>query len=283
MQGASRAAYAEASERFEREATDLDVAQLELVFDEFHALVGLLDTEPALRRSLSDPALPTPAKVALARALLDSRLSGPALRALEGVLAGRWSRSGDLPDALDGIASAAAFVVAERAGSLDEVEDQLFRFGRIIDGQPTLWAALSDPQLPVERKRELVGALLNGKVAAVTLRLVDAAVRQPRGRAVDEAIEELARRAAARQSRLIAEVRVAVALTEAERERLSNRLVAMFGHGIHLQLELDPAVLGGFLVRVGGEVIDATVASRLAGAARRLGGWPGADNREAPR
>ncbi|MHB2023964.1 MAG: F0F1 ATP synthase subunit delta [Mycobacteriales bacterium] len=272
MQGLSRVSLAAASERFEAEAGELDDAQLDQIFDEFHALVALLDGEPALRRSLSDPALPAPAKVNLARALFGSRLSAPGLRIFEAVLAGRWSRSADLSDAVAGLASSAAFLVAERAGALDEVEDQLFRFGRIIDAQSDLWAALSNPQLPVARKRDLVRSLLEGKVASTTLRLVDAVVRQPRGRPVDEAVEELARLAAARQSRLIAEVRVAVALTEDEQRRLAQRLADIYDHPVHLQIEIDPDVIGGFLVSVGGEVIDATVASRLAGAARRLAG-----------
>lgn len=270
MQGASRTAFEQATAAFDELAGPLDDAGLSRLFDELSSVVALLDGEPALRRSLSDPALDAEAKVGLARSLLESRVSGPTLEVVSAAAQGRWSRSRDLADALEELAAAAAFVLAERSESLDEVEDQLFRFGRILDAQPGLWSALSDPELPAERKRALVHALLEEKVAPVTLRLVEDVVTRPRGRMVDEALEELARMAAARQSRLIAEVRVAVPLTADERDTIAGRLTAMYGQGVHLQVEIDPGVVGGLLIRVRGEVIDATVATRLAEATRRI-------------
>jgi F-type H+-transporting ATPase subunit delta len=72
------------------------------------------------------------------------------------------------------------------------------------------------------------------------------------------------------RERLIAVVRVAIPLSESERERLAAALSAAFGHGIRLDVLIDPGVLGGISVRIGDEFIDGSVASRLAALRREL-------------
>ncbi|HVA62050.1 MAG TPA: F0F1 ATP synthase subunit delta [Mycobacteriales bacterium] len=270
MQGASRASLAVGRRRLDALGTELAEDALMGLADDLFAAVRLLDGEHGLRRTLSDPGLPGEAKQNVIAQLLGSQMSPAAVGVVQALAAGRWSRSVDLVDSIERLAVEALFARAERAGSLDEVEDQLFRFGRIVDREPALWAALADPTLPTENKLELVHALLAGKVTPVSLRLIDSVVRQPRGRAVDEAVAELARLAAERQSRYIADVHATVELTEAERARLTDRLGAMFDHDVRLQVSIDPALVGGIVIRVGDEVIDGSVATRLSQALRGL-------------
>ena len=104
--------------------------------------------------------------------------------------------------------------MAEQVDILDEVEDELFRFGRILDREPTLRSALTDPSLPDDRKTELLEALLGDRVQDATLVLVREVVLRPRGRTIDRGLEEYGRLAAARRERLVAQVRTAVPLTE---------------------------------------------------------------------
>ena len=111
-----------------------------------------------------------------------------------------------------------------RPAQLDDLEDELFRFGRVVNGAPDLRIALSNPFFPAERKRELLDALLGGKVTEPTLRLVTQAAVQARGRSLDASLDEYARLAAERRERLVAEVHVAIALTAAQRRRLAAAL-----------------------------------------------------------
>ncbi|HYU15703.1 MAG TPA: ATP synthase F1 subunit delta, partial [Candidatus Acidoferrum sp.] len=85
-------------------------------------------------------------------------------------------------------------------------------------------------------------------------------------------IEELARVAAARRNRAVAEVRTAVPLSDEQRERLSAALSKATGKTVELKVLVDPAVIGGVLARVGDQVIDGTVRRRLELARERLGG-----------
>ena len=63
---------------------------------------------------------------------------------------------------------------------------------------------------------------------------------------------------------------MAIALTDQQRSRLAAALAAAYGHQVHLNVVLDPRVAGGMTVRVGDELIDGSVATRLAEAGRRL-------------
>ena len=182
----------------------------------------------------------------------------------------RWSRPTDLVEAVETLARAAAFGVAEKDGSLDRVEDELFRFGRIIDREPELARLLSDESTPAEKRIGLLRDVLGEKVAPVTAMLLEQAVRTPRSRNLDVAAEQLSELAAARRDRYVAHVRTPVRLTAEQEQRLTDSLSRLYGRPISVQAELDPDLLGGLVVRVGGELIDGSVAGRLAAARRSL-------------
>jgi F-type H+-transporting ATPase subunit delta len=167
------------------------------------------------------------------------------------------------------------FEIARAEGTIDEVEDELFRFERIIDGEPRLRAALTDRNLPADRKRDLVHRLLDGKAAAVTVSLVERAVLFPRGRTIERVLEEFTAFAAQRRSRLIARVTSAIPLTEEQQDRLSDALAREFGHEVRLQMVVEPELVGGITVRVGDELLDASVLRQLGTARRHLTGRSG--------
>jgi F-type H+-transporting ATPase subunit delta len=162
------------------------------------------------------------------------------------------------------------FLVAEAGGELDEVEDELFRFARVLAREPELRAVLTDRGLDVERKQALIDGLLDGKVKTGTKRIVQALVINPRGRTLEDGLEEYARLAADVRSRTLATVTTAVPLDEGQRQRLASSLAAQLGREVQLQVEVDPQVVGGVVVRIGDELIDGSTRNRLAEARRHL-------------
>jgi F-type H+-transporting ATPase subunit delta len=269
VRGASRASFGQARDTLTRLVTD-DSGVAATVGDELFAVTGLLDHEPALRRALADPTSPVRARTGLVRELFGERLSAATLGLLSGMAADRWSVPRDLPDAAEQLAVMATAAAAEGAGELDDVEDELFRFGRIDAAEPDLHAALTSALLPDDRKRELLNALLEAKVTQASLRLITQVTLHPRGRSLEANLANYARLVAAWRERLIATVRVATALTEGQRERLTAALAAIYGHGIQLNVVLDPEVVGGVSVQIGDELIDGTLSSRLAALRQRL-------------
>ena len=276
MQGVSRASLAAVREQLDSLLTGgskKDAAAQRTVAEELFSVVGLLEANPRLRRMLSDPAVQGDRRASLAADVLgSSSLSAPTTEIVEALVRASWSGPADLVDAADQMAAQALFAGAEHADALDEVEDELFRFGRILDREPALRSALTDPSLPAERKTELLDALLDDRVQDATRVLVRELALHPRGRTIDRGLEEYSRVAAARRERLVARVRTAVPLTDAQLTRLASTLADRLGHHVHLNVELDPDLIGGVTVRVGDVLFDGSISHRLALARRVMTG-----------
>jgi F-type H+-transporting ATPase subunit delta len=269
MQGASRKSLSGLRDRL---PTDGDLAQLS---EQLYAVVTLLTSQGSLRRALADPAAADLAKVVVVDRLFESRLEPAALEIVRAAARSRWSQPRDLLDSLEELAVDAALGAAEAAGQLDEVEDELFRFERILNAEPTLRTALTNRNLDDDTKRGLLHTLLDGKVTDVTFVLLQRAVLEPRGRTIEHALRDLSALAAQRRDRLIAHVTSATDLTADELTGLAEALGRAFDYDVRLQVVIDPSLIGGLTVRIGDELIDASVARQLDEARRRLTGRSG--------
>jgi F-type H+-transporting ATPase subunit delta len=271
LQPASRESLASAEARLDSYAGGrVKAADLERLGDELFAVTRLLVEQRSLRRLLSDPSSPEAARTGLLARLLGEQVAAPTLDTAKGLVASRWSQSGDLVAAFEAIARQALLAAADKNRKLDDVEDELFRFGRVLDREPRLAALLADTTAPADGRIALLDQLVGGKVSPVTAALLRHTVRLPRGRHLDVVCEELSELAAARRDRSVARVTTSVVLTAEQEQKLVDTLSRIYGRAISLQVELDPNLLGGLVVQVGGEVIDGSVASKLAAARRAL-------------
>jgi F-type H+-transporting ATPase subunit delta len=268
MRGVSRASLAGVEERLEPLTADSQVAAT--LAEELFSVAGLLATQPVLRRALGDPGSKPSARSQLATSLLTGKVAPETTEVVADVAAAPWASPSDLTDAVEQLAVQALLAAAEHDGHLDDLEDELFRFGRIVASQPELRLAVTNPFVAAQVKRHLLTDLLGSKVTPEALRLIVEAAVSPLGRSLDLSLEEYARLAARRRERLVAEVHVAVALTVAQRRRLVAALSAAYGHQVHLNVVLDPRITGGMTVRIGDELVDGSVTTRLAEARRRL-------------
>jgi F-type H+-transporting ATPase subunit delta len=269
--GASREALAAARGRLDAltDSTSVDAAQLA---DELAAVTALLDREVSLRRVLTDPAQAGEAKAELVQRLIGGQVGGATADLVSGTVRSRWSRSRDLVDALEELANTADLTAAQKNGALDNVEDELFRFGRIVASNTELRAALTDRKASTSAKRELLRSLLGRRAEATTERLVTRLVTAPRGRSLEAGLESLSKLAADRRNRMVAVVTSAVPLSDAQKQRLGGVLAKLYGRQMHLNLDVDPTVLGGIRVQVGDEVINGSLADRIEDAGRRMAG-----------
>ena len=268
MLGASRTSLAQARTRLTE--LGLDAEQWGTLSDELLSVTALLVHELPLRRVLADSAVETQAKKALLENLLRDKVSGTTISFLAEVVGSRWSRQRDLVEALETLGVLASFEQAQADDQLDQVEDDLFRFGRILDDQTSLRDALSDRNQGDDAKRQLLAGLLEGKASPVTIRVVTAAATGTHRRTVAEALVQFSRLAAELRERLNARVTLAVPPTEAQLDRLAEELSQVYGKKIGLRVELDPQILGGLVIRVGDDVLDASIARRLDIARRSL-------------
>jgi F-type H+-transporting ATPase subunit delta len=164
---------------------------------------------------------------------------------------------------IDGYARA-LFEVARAEGTLDEVEDELFRFARTYESSDTLRDALTDEMVPAAMRQAVVEDLLgSGNATPTTVQLVSMVVGSGRGRDLPAIIDSLVQRASSSKNLEVAEVRVAVPLTDDQQDRLKAALTNATGKQVNLKVIVDPSVLGGIVATVGDTVIDGSVRTRV--------------------
>jgi F-type H+-transporting ATPase subunit delta len=163
------------------------------------------------------------------------------------------------------------FSVAEAEDELEAVEGQLYAFAKLLERELRVREALHDPGLPAENKKGLIRDALGERANPVALNLLGFLVEQGRARDVERIAESLARIAAERRAHVVAEVRSAVPLDEARRRRLAEALSQATGREVEIRVVVDPTVIGGVVARVGDEIFDGSVKSRLDEARQHLG------------
>jgi len=155
------------------------------------------------------------------------------------------------------------FEIARAEGTLDEVEDELFRFARSFESSDALRTALSDEQIPPAKRQAIIEDLLGGKATSTTTQLVSMVVGSGRTRDLPAIVDQLVARASSAKHQEVAEVRTAVPLTADQETRLAAALVNATGKQVNLKVVVDPSVLGGLVATVGDTVIDGSVRTRI--------------------
>ena len=251
------------------DATVAGIASDATTASELFAVVDLIDGQPMLRRSLSDPSASFEERAGLAKRLFDGRVSASTLAVVTEVLRSAWSSGADMVAGLERQGIRLALQSAHRSGGIDEVADQLHTLAATIDASPELAGTLRNQTYPVEAKKGLVDRLIAGKVHPVTRTLAARAVRSRR-RNIGQTVGAILEIAADVAGEKIARVTVARPLDEARVARLKAALEAQIGRTVSLQIDVDPAVLGGMNVAIDDDVIESTVAARLDQARRQL-------------
>jgi ATP synthase F0 subunit b/ATP synthase F1 delta subunit len=272
MRSASRESLNATVERFDQVAADLDADALSGLADQLASVVKLLAREPILTRHLADPAEDHSPKLRMVDRLFGSKLDDPALEVLKAAATGRWSEDSDLIDALEHAARLALLARADRENQIDEVEEELFRFGRIMAAQPRLATLLSDFTTPVEGRVDLLKNVLRHAegVNPITAALLTQSIELLRGGRADDAVRTLAELVVAGRGEVVARVESAAELSDSQRSRLTVVLSRIYNHPVSIQLHIDPRALGGLSISIGDEVVDGTLSSRLAAARTRL-------------
>ena len=171
---------------------------------------------------------------------------------------------------IDGYAHA-MFAVARAEGVLPTVEDELYAFGKALEQNTPLRESLTDAALPVENKKAVVEDLIGERANPVTLSLLGFVIDAGRAREIPKIVDELAEMAASDRRHALAEVRSAVELTAAQRDRLAEALSRATGSEVDVKVVVDPSVIAGVVARVGDLVFDGSIATRLEDAKQALG------------
>jgi len=206
----------------------------------------------------------------LVHGLLDGKVDRAVVDLVAEAATLRWAGGRTFAAALERQAVRAQLITADRRSELEDTEDQLFRFARVVESSPDLRNLLGDRAIDLSRRQELVEGLLRGRTTDSTIVLAKRAVLA-RERTFGHTIEGYITLAAAQKNRAVATVRVAKPLSSDQRDRLRTALSQKIGREVTIQEVIDPEVLGGVRVELGDEVFEGTVADRLESARRLFG------------
>jgi len=246
---------------------------------ELFGILGTVDSSAGLRRALTDPSRNGDEKSALVKRLFGGNVSVDAVEIAIGLAGSRWASARDIGDALETLAATVIIAVAENKSAvsasgingLEALENDLFAFSQAVESNHEVQRALSEPQASPAAKIALAEKLVPGASGEAKV-LIAQAVTQPRGLKVTKLVRRFAELAAKRQQRWIAVVSVTRPLTEAQTSRLQAALNGLYGRDLKINMNVDPALIGGIRIQVGDEVVDASVAARLGQLHRQLVG-----------
>ena len=266
LRGASAEALADLAQQAARTRTLEEGATLG---SQLFGVTAVVRRDVALRRALTDSSVESEFRSGLAGAVFGKALDGPALTLVSDAASRRWIYGQDLPEALERVAVAATVRSAGASGK--QVGDELFAVKQLIDADPGLRDALSDPSRTAEDRSGLLLGLLDGKTLPATAVLVGQAVTRQRG-TVAGALQEYLDLAAEALEEAVATVHTARELTADEQQRLVASLTKQYGRDVQLHVVVDESLIGGLRVEIGDDVIDGTVVGRLDDARRRMAG-----------
>ena len=228
-------------------------------------------SKTALRRAITDPSRDIASKTALIKELFGSKIGKEASDLISGIAALRWSAGKDVIYVLEQLAIEAEASAANINNELDRVEDELFSASRVLVDSSELRSALVGGA-GADLKAQLVTEILTKNASASTVKLVRALVTQRRGRSLEAAFAEYLFGLANRRNRLIAVVRTAAPISDAQKVRLSGAIEKQVGQPIRVNIQVDPTIIGGVSIKFADELIDASISNRLAHAGRALAG-----------
>jgi F-type H+-transporting ATPase subunit delta len=267
--GSSRQSLVAARTALDAAVKDVDAQTASTLSAELFFVADVLGSNISVRRALTDTSRDAAAKSTLIKDLLASKVGTAAVGLLTALSALRWSGAKDLVQVIEQLAIEAEATAANISGELDRVENEMFVISNTISNSSELRKAFkSDAQVA---KAQLAAELLKNASSSTT-KLVSQMVNAWRGRSIESAFADFQWALAARRNRVIALVRIAAPISQAQQDRLESALNKQVGQPVRMNIEIDPTVLGGVSVKFADEMVDGSVSNRLAGAARALAG-----------
>lgn len=249
----------------------LDEQADELKLDEA-AVAGIFAASDALaaqyrlRATLSDPAVPAKVRVQMARRLFSDRIPSAAVELVAQVCASATDAT-FLETEVDRQGIRAVF---QQSGAVRRVQEEVFRFARVLEDDSDLQATLTDPLIELAARQRLVADLLASRAHPATVQLVQRCV-QRRGRTLVKTLDYYVEVAAQIGRHTLARVTVAKPLTAEQLTQMRAQLARIYGTTIDIQIDIDSEVLGGARIEIGDDIIDGTVQTRLNEARRLIG------------
>jgi len=159
--------------------------------------------------------------------------------------------------------STALFRMAVKRNEVDEVAASLATVTEAVAQSPELMTVLHHPRISRERKKQLLKQVFENRVRADVEHFLILLVDKDRAEIIPNVARQFGILLDEHRRETDAEAITAVALTDAQKEALRQRLQAATGYSVRLTTRVDEKILGGLIVRVGDRLIDGSSATQL--------------------
>jgi F-type H+-transporting ATPase subunit delta len=157
----------------------------------------------------------------------------------------------------------ALFSTAQKENKLDAIEKDMTSLVELMRATPALREMWESPKIPSGRKRDIVVKTLGGSMDVLTLSFLRLLIDKRREDILDEVDFELRQQADAARHLVRAEVTFAVAPTAQEQQNLQKSLEQRTGENVEMSVRVDPAILGGVVVKMQDTIYDGSVRGSL--------------------
>ncbi|QJC21372.1 F0F1 ATP synthase subunit delta [Arcanobacterium buesumense] len=263
MRSGSIAALDRARDRWDavlRNTPGMEIDSANAIF----AVIDILCSYPNVIAAMEDSARGEDSRAQLAHDIFSGKVREDVVELLMGLTRDHWSENGDLPLALEYLGIHTLLVGAKQSGQLTDVEQELYVILRTLRNERGLRLTLSDTLYEPLQRAELARKVFHEYGTYTKELLARAVVRIERGRTLAQSLTRYLDLAADLDHHIVASVISAVPLTRAQEERLTKILTRTYNTAVAIHVTLNPDVIGGIRIHVGDDVIDGTLASRIA-------------------
>lgn len=157
----------------------------------------------------------------------------------------------------------ALYEVAEKKGKVEEYLSDLKEVCDLIFNNKEFYEVIKHPQISTKKKKQTFISIFKGKVDEEFLSFLLILIEKDRILFIREKLKEMEKIHLEKNNTLIALVKTAVPLLEDEAKALKDKLSKKYNKNIIMKTEIDKSILGGVYVRIGNDVIDGTLKSKL--------------------
>ncbi len=157
----------------------------------------------------------------------------------------------------------ALYQEAESQDCVEAVDEDITLLRTTLDEVDEFTRVVDSPVIPKDKKKAILKALLEERVAPLTLQFVQLLVTKDRAKMLPRIVETYQDFRDEQRGIIEVQARVAHPLGEAEREHLVDELEAMSGQQVRLRVEENPDLIGGLVIRIGDRVYDGSVRQKL--------------------
>ncbi len=160
--------------------------------------------------------------------------------------------------------ASALFELAHEQNRLDEVDRDLGKFQSLLDASSDLKRLVNSPAFAAEEQQRALGAVMDwAAIGATTGNFLKVVARNRRLFAAEDMIKTFRGLLARHRGEVAAEVKSAIALSDAQLAALRAKLKSTFGKDVRLDAKVDPTLLGGLVVKIGSRMFDSSLRTKL--------------------